>query len=82
MVDALPKVMDCLPSDRPLRVAVVYSRLPFPMMRGDQLTVAHLLSFLAARGHQVDFYTLAKHGEVSRVQRDWLNRACRHVRIH
>ncbi|WP_395396252.1 glycosyltransferase family 4 protein (plasmid) [Novosphingobium sp. BL-8A] len=78
----LPKDMDCSPSDRRLRIAFVYSRLPFPMMRGDQLTVAHLIAFLAARGHSIDLYTLDMQGELSRVQRDWLAGTCRTLRIY
>lgn len=74
--------MDCPASDRPLRIAFVYSRLPFPMMRGDQLTVSHLLGFLAARGHAVDFYTLDMQGAVSADQRTWLDASCRSVRIY
>lgn len=81
-MEALPKVMDCPPSDRPLRIAIVYSRLPFPMMRGDQLTVAHLISFLAARGHDVDLYTLDMQGKLSGTQREWLERNCRKLRIY
>ncbi|CAH0349669.1 MAG: glycosyltransferase [Sphingobium sp.] len=78
----LPKRMDCAPAERQLRIALVYSRLPFPMMRGDQLTVAHLLSFFAARGHEVDFYTLDMQGALTPVQREWLNEACNEVRIY
>jgi hypothetical protein len=29
------------------------------MTRADQKTVAHLIEFLAARGHEIDLYTLA-----------------------
>lgn len=65
-----------------LRIAFVYGRMPFPMMRGDQLTVAHLLSFLAARGHEVDFLTLDADGHASDVQMAWLQRVCRKVRIY
>jgi polysaccharide biosynthesis protein PslH len=78
----LPRVMTCAPSPEPLRIAVVYSRVPFPMMRGDQITVAHLLSFLAARGHAVDLYTLAVDGELSGEQSRWLERTCNSVRIY
>jgi glycosyltransferase involved in cell wall biosynthesis len=60
----------------------VYNRLPFPMMRGDQMTVAHLLSFLAARGHSVDLYTLDLDGELGSEQREWLQRSCRDLRIY
>jgi glycosyltransferase involved in cell wall biosynthesis len=52
------------------------------MMRGDQLTVAHLISFLAARGHTVDLYTLAVDGVMSTEQAQWLEQVCRSVRIY
>jgi len=52
------------------------------MMRGDQMTVAHLISFLVARGHLVDLYTLAVDGELSPAQSEWLQRACRRVQIY
>ena len=81
MVDQLPRTMRSVASQRPLRVCVAYSRLPFPMMRGDQLTIAHLLSYLNARGHEVDFYTLDSGGELSAEQRGWLEKMCRKVRI-
>ena len=83
MVDGqLPRAMECAVTEQPLRMAVVYSRFPFPMMRGDQMTVAHLISFLAARGHVVDLYTLAVDGELSNEQMRWLESACRTVRIY
>ena len=74
--------MKCEPAERPLRIAFVYSRLPFPMMRGDQLTVAHLLAFLSARGHAIDFYTLDLDGKLEPAQRDWLESTCKEVRIY
>lgn len=77
----LPKVMDCTVTTRPLRILVLYSRVPFPMMRGDQLTVAHLLSFLKARGHAVDLLTVDADGEMSPAQAEWLHAACRRVDI-
>ena len=46
------------PAARRLQVLFVYSRLPLPMTSGDELTVVHLLEFLHARGHEVDFVTL------------------------
>ncbi|WP_311210876.1 MULTISPECIES: glycosyltransferase family 4 protein [unclassified Aeromicrobium] len=79
--DVLPKAMECEQAEQRLRIAVVYSRLPFPMMRGDQMTVAHLLAYLAKRGHTVDLYTLDLDGEVSEVQHAWLQEACRTVRV-
>jgi glycosyltransferase involved in cell wall biosynthesis len=69
--------MQCEPAERKLRIGFVFSRLPFPMMRGDQLTVAHLLGFLAARGHQIDFRTLDQHGAIAPAQQAWLERICR-----
>lgn len=77
----LPKTMKCDPAPRSLRIAVVYSRLPFPMMRGDQMTVAHLLSFLGSRQHSVDFYTLALDGEMSAAQDEWLRQTCAETHI-
>lgn len=78
----LPRAMKCDAAPRSLRIALVYSRIPFPMMRGDQMTVAHLISFLAARGHRVDLYTLAVDGRLDSAQEQWLHRACRTVRIY
>lgn len=59
----LPSEMVCERSDRRLRIAIVYSRIPLPMTHADQLTVAHLLSYLHKRGHEVDLYALSdSHG--------------------
>jgi glycosyltransferase involved in cell wall biosynthesis len=81
-VAQLPKTMKCEPAERRLRIAMVYSRLPFPMMRGDQLTVAHLISFLAQRGHAIDLYDMALDGKLDDVQKAWLERSCRSVRCY
>ncbi|KUI21251.1 hypothetical protein AU192_12570 [Mycobacterium lehmannii] len=78
----LPKVMDCESAPQSLRIALVYSRIPFPMMRGDQMTVAHLISFLAQRGHAVDLYTLAVDGQLDEKQAQWLKQACRKIQIY
>lgn len=78
----LPRAMTCDASPRPLRIALVYSRIPFPMMRGDQMTVAHLISFLAARRHHVDLYTLAVDGDLSAEQDAWLKQSCRKIKIY
>lgn len=78
----LPRAMTCDRASRRLRIAMVYSRIPFPMMRGDQMTVAHLISFLAARGHTVDLYTLDADGALEPLQRRWLYDSCRSVRIY
>ena len=51
------------------------------MTRGDQLTVAHLLSYLHARGHQVDLFTLATGGEVNTGQQQWLESTCRQLHV-
>ena len=76
---ALPGEIRVSRSGRPLKIAFVYSRLPLPMRRADQMTVAHLLAFLAARGHTIDFWTL-DHGEpITDAQRAWLARQCRNV---
>ena len=73
--------MVCDQARRRLRICVVYSRLPFPMMRGDQLTVAHLLSYLHARGHEVDLFALSTGGALNAGQEAWLNSVCRRVQI-
>lgn len=54
-----PRRMAVSPAPNPLRIAIVCSRFPLPMTRADQMTVAHLLAFLAARGHRVDLFSLA-----------------------
>ncbi|MGV0853232.1 glycosyltransferase [Mycolicibacterium phlei] len=46
------------------------------------MTVAHLLSFLAARGHNIDFYTLDVDGEMDSAQSKWLDEICQNVRIY
>jgi glycosyltransferase involved in cell wall biosynthesis len=78
---ALPGTMRAEPSPRPLAVAIAYSRLPLPMTRADQMTVAHLIAFLAARGHAIDLYTLDNGEPISAEQRAWLNARCRSVHI-
>ena len=52
------------------------------MMRGDQLTVAHLISFFRARGHMVDLYALDVQGRMTPDQEDWLRASCRRVNIY
>lgn len=78
----LPKEMRCEPAARRLRIALAFSRVPFPMMRGDQLTVAHLISFYRARGHVVDLYTLDVQGRMRPEQDAWLRESCRRVNIY
>ena len=79
MSDLLPCVFNLGLSEKTLKICIVYSRNPFPMMRGDQLTVAHLLSFLSSRGHIVDLVTLDLGGQVKPVQERWLAENCRNV---
>lgn len=74
--------MEVNPATRKLQIAFVYSRMPFPMMRGDQLTVAHLLSFLGARKHDVDLFTLDADGFANEEQETWLREVCRTVKIY
>jgi glycosyltransferase involved in cell wall biosynthesis len=70
------------PAPRGLDILFIYSRPPLPMTRGDELTVAHLLEFLAARGHRVDLVTLLARGERLRPEhRQWLETRCRSVRL-
>jgi glycosyltransferase involved in cell wall biosynthesis len=52
------------------------------MRRADQLTVAHLLAFLKARGHEVDLHAIDTGGEATEEQLDWLNRTCRKVFLY
>lgn len=82
MDNTLPKKMAVGPAAKPLKIAVVYTRIPFPMVRGDQLTVAHVVEFLSRRGHAVDFYTLDSDGELSEDQKAFLQGACRKLRIY
>ena len=76
---ALPGPMNVERSARPLKIAIVYSRLPLPMERADQMTIAHLIAFLAGRGHAVDLWTLDNGEAITAAQRAWLERHCRRV---
>ena len=69
------------PAPRKLAIAIAYSRLPLPMTRADQMTVAHLIAFLAARGHAIDLYALDNGEPIAPDQRAWLADRCRTVRI-
>lgn len=51
------------------------------MNRGDQLTVAHLLEHLHARGHEVDLFTLDSGGWITDSQGEWLRSRCREVHV-
>tara|TARA_R110000868_G_scaffold128417_2_gene336494 strand:- start:17829 stop:19232 length:1404 start_codon:yes stop_codon:yes gene_type:complete len=68
----LPKPADVPKADRPLKICLVYSRTPLPMRRADQMTVAHLLAFLHARGHQVDFFYVDTGSEPTQSDREWI----------
>lgn len=72
-----PKSPEVEPTARPLRICVVYGRTPLPMRRADQMTVAHLLAFLHARGHEVDLFYIDTGAEASEADRDWLARHTR-----
>ncbi len=77
-----PKSMDVQQAEHPLRIAIVYSRTPLPMRRADQMTVAHLLAFLKARGHVVDLYCISAGGVPSAADENWLENACRAIRSY
>lgn len=74
----VPRAMRLPPAPRPLKILIVYGRSPLPMRRGDEMTVAHLLEFLAARGHVVDFVSLLPPGSDLRPEHArWLAGRCR-----
>jgi glycosyltransferase involved in cell wall biosynthesis len=77
----LPRAMSLPRAARSLRILFVYSRLPLPMTRGDELTVAHLLEFLHARGHHVDLVTLDAGQTIDPAHRAWLESRCRRLEI-
>lgn len=77
-----PKVMEVSTATSPLRIALVYGRMPLPMRRADQLTVGHLLSFLKARGHIVDLYCVNTGGVPDEAEMAWLRDACREVYVY
>lgn len=74
----VPRPMRLPPAPQQLKILFVYGRSPLPMRRGDELTVAHLLEFLAARGHLVDFVSLLPPGSELRTDHArWLASRCR-----
>ena len=79
--DEFPPTMAVGPSLQKLRVAVVYGRMPLPMTRADQKTVAHLLAYLSARGHAIDLFTLDTHEKTTDGMRQWLSERCRRVSV-
>jgi glycosyltransferase involved in cell wall biosynthesis len=80
--DRVPRPMRLAPAPVTLDILFLYSRSPLPMTRGDELTVAHLLEFLAARGHRVDFISIKGKGEALRPEHQrWLEARCRRVQL-
>jgi glycosyltransferase involved in cell wall biosynthesis len=77
----LPRPMRLPRAPRPLRILFVYSRLPLPMTRGDELTVSHLVEFLHARGHAVDLVTLDGGRPLHPEHRAWLERRCHRLAV-
>lgn len=75
----LPPPMKVGLSPEALRIAIVYSRNPLPMRRADQMTVAHLIAFLEARGHSLDLYNVATGGDPDEIERNWLLDRCASV---
>ncbi|MBK20664.1 MAG: glycosyl transferase family 1 [Rhodospirillaceae bacterium] len=75
----LPGDMQVEPAPRKFAIAIAYSRTPLPMTRADQMTVAHLISFLSARGHGVDLYGLDTGEPMTDEQDAWLKEHCRKV---
>lgn len=74
--------MGVQPAERPLAIAIVYSRIPVPMRRADQMTVAHLLSFLKSRGHAVDLYCINTGATANEADLEWLYSVCRSVHLY
>jgi glycosyltransferase involved in cell wall biosynthesis len=77
----VPRAANVAKTQHPLKIAIVYGRPPIPMTRADQKTVAHLIEFLAARGHEIDFYSLAGEEPVTDTARQWLSDRCRTISI-
>ncbi len=63
MIVDRPPASDVERTERPMKIAFVYCRNPLPMRRADQITVAHLIEFLSARGHFVDLFCLDSDGQ-------------------
>jgi len=78
---SFPTPIQVGPAERPLKIAVVYSRPPLPMTRADQMTVAHLLDFLARRGHRVYLYTLDTGEPSTPAQKAWVAERCHRVHL-
>lgn len=78
----VPRPMRLEPAPVALDILFLYTRPPLPMTRGDELTVAHLLAFFAARGHRVDLVSVKARGQSLRPEHQrWLDAHCRSVRF-
>lgn len=78
----VPRPMRLDPAPVALDILFLYNRRPLPMTRADEMTVAHLLAFLAARGHRVDFVALKGNSDKLRPEHQrWLEAQCRSVRF-
>ena len=77
----LPAEMHVEPAPRTLKIVMTSSRVPLPMTRADQMTVAHLIAFLSARGHAVDLFALDTGEAMTGEQHSWLEAHCRSVRL-
>ena len=66
---------------RPMRIGVLCSRFPLPPSRADQLTTAHLLAFLHARGHEVDLFCLSEGAAPAQELRQWVAGCCREMTV-
>ncbi len=77
----LPSRMSVSAAQQSLRIAIVYGRMPLPMTRADQMTVAHLISYFSARGHAVDLFTLDTGESLTQGQRNWLESNCRRIDV-
>ena len=77
----IPRPMNVGRAQRSMSIAVVCPRFPLPMTRADQMSVAHLLEFLSARGHSVDLYSLTDSVPPSDRQRQWVASRCRDVAV-
>jgi len=51
------------------------------MTRADQMTVAHLIEYMSARGHEIDLYILSGHEPIEVDASRWLSSRCRVVSI-
>ncbi len=82
MIVDRPALADVQRSQRRLRIALVYCRNPLPMRRADQITVAHLIEFLHARGHLIDLFCLDGDAQgnsdnaLTPADLGWLNERC------